>query len=172
MTLKKLGNVSVDECPRCNGIWFDKDELEDAKAEIEPDLRWMDFEIWNKQARFNINDEPLNCPRCRKSTMRAINYREPDIDVTLCAFCKGVWLNAGDFKDIIDALSTEAETKSASEYVKASLKEASDIFTNPRGLISEWKDLKAVLRMLRYRVFVENPKIKRILVGIQKSLPL
>ena len=56
--------------------------------------------------------------------------------------------------------------------VKVSLKEASEIFTNPKGLISEWRDLKAVLRMLRYRVFIENPKFRNILVGIQKSLPL
>jgi hypothetical protein len=81
-------------------------------------------------------------------------------------------LNAGDFKKILDALSEEAESKSVSEYIKVSLKEASEIFTNPTGLISEWKDLKAVLRMLRHRVFIENPKLKNILVGIQKSLPL
>lgn len=49
---------------------------------------------------------------------------------------------------------------------------AADIFTNPGRFISEWKDLKAVLRMLRYRVFVENPKLRSILAGIQNSLPL
>jgi hypothetical protein len=52
------------------------------------------------------------------------------------------------------------------------LKEGSEIFTNPGRIISEWGDLKAVLRMLRYRIFVENPKLRNILVGIQKSLPL
>jgi hypothetical protein len=46
------------------------------------------------------------------------------------------------------------------------------MFRNPQSFFSEWKDLKAVLRMLRYRVFVENPKIRNILMGIQKSLPL
>jgi hypothetical protein len=30
----------------------------------------------------------------------------------------------------------------------------------------------SVLRTLRYRVFVEHPKFRSILVGIQKSLPL
>ena len=104
--------------------------------------------------------------------MRAINYKEPDIDFTFCPFCEGVWLNAGDFKQILDALGKEAATKSISGYVKASLKEGSDIFTNPKRVISEWRDLKAVLRMLRYRVFIENPKLRNILAGIQKSLPL
>jgi len=168
----KIGDVQIDECRQCRGIWFDKGELAEAKDEVAPDLRWLDFGIWKQEARFQINDEPLKCPRCQEFDMRAINYQELDIDFTFCPFCEGVWLNAGDFKKILDALSEEAESKSVSEYVRVSLKEASEIFTNPKGLISEWRDLKAVLRMLRYRVFVENPKVRSILVGIQKSLPL
>jgi len=41
----------------------------------------------------------------------------------------------------------------------------------PGRFVSEWKDLKAVLRMLRYRVFVENAKFRRVLAGIKNSLP-
>jgi len=168
----KIGDVEIDECRQCRGIWFDKGELAEAKDEVDPDLCWLDFGIWKQEARFHIHDGPLKCPRCQKNAMREINYRGPDVDFRFCPSCEGVWLNSGDFKKILDALSEEAESKSVSEYIKVSLKEASEIFTNPKGLISEWKDLKAVLRMLRHRVFIENPKLKNILVGIQKSLPL
>ena len=172
MKALKIGDVQIDECRQCRGIWFDKGELAEAKDEVDPDLRWLDFGIWKQEARFHINDGPLKCPRCQKNAMREINFQGPDVDFRFCPFCEGIWLNAGDFKKILDALSEEAESKSVSEYIKVSLKEASEIFTNPKGLISEWKDLKAVLRMLRHRVFIENPKLKNILVGIQKSLPL
>jgi Zn-finger nucleic acid-binding protein len=168
----KAGDFSIDECPECRGLWFDKGELEAFKDEVDPDLRFLDFEIWSSQALFNLNEQPLACPRCRSVAMRALKYQEPDLAVTFCPFCEGVWLNFGDFKDVVEAFRTEAEAKSVPEYVKASLKEASDIVRNPQNLISEWKDLTAVLRMLRHRVFVENPKIRSILVGIQKSLPL
>ena len=168
----KIGEVQIDECLQCRGIWFDKGELAEAKDEVDPDLRWLDFGIWKQEACFQINDEPLKYPRCQEVDMRAINYKEPDIDFTFCPFCEGVWLNADDFKQILDALGKEAATKSVSDYVKASLKEGSEIFTNPKRVISEWRDLKAVLRMLRYRVFIENPKVRSILAGIQKSLPL
>ena len=172
MNQKKLGKVVLDECPQCKGVWFDKDELEKARNEVAPDLRWMDFEIWNRRAVFDIQEIPPECPRCQKVTMQSINYREPDINIAFCPYCEGVWLDAGDFRDIIDALNAEAANKSVPEYVKASLKEAADLFAHPDRFISEWKDLKAVLRMLRYRVFVENPKIRSMLTGIQKSLPL
>jgi len=168
----KIGDVQIDECPHCRGIWFDKGELEEVKDDVDPDLRFLNFNIWSRKALFNVHDMPLTCPRCRNVSMRAVNFREPDIDFTFCPFCEGVWLNAGDFQKIIDAFSREAASKSVADYVKTSLKEGAEIFTNPKRLISEWKDLKAVLRMLRYRVFVENPKFRSILVGFQKSLPL
>ena len=168
----RIADVQIDECPQCRGIWFDKGELKEAKDEVNPDLRFLDLEIWHRKAVFKINEEPLECPRCRNISLRVINFQEPDIDITFCAFCEGVWLNAGDFNKILAALKEEAASKSATDYVRTSLKEGSEIFTNPKRFISEWRDLKAVLRMLRHRVFTENPKLRSMLEGIQKSLPL
>ena len=168
----RIADVQIDECPQCRGIWFDKGELKEAKDEVNPDLRFLDFEIWHRKAVFKINEASLECPRCRNMSLRAINFQEPDIDITFCAFCEGVWLNTGDFNKILAALKEEAASKSVTDYVKTSLKEGSEIFTNPKRFISEWRDLKAVLRMLRHRVFTENPKLRSMLEGIQKSLPL
>ncbi|MGD9359708.1 MAG: zf-TFIIB domain-containing protein [Desulfobacterales bacterium] len=112
----KIGDVEIDECRQCRGIWFDKGELAEAKDEVDPDLRWLDFGIWKQETRFHINDGLLKCPRCQENAMREINYQGPDVDFRFCPFCEGVWLNAGDFKKILDAPSEEAESKSASEY--------------------------------------------------------
>jgi Zn-finger nucleic acid-binding protein len=103
--------------------------------------------------------------------MQMITYQQPDVDVLYCAACEGTSLDAGNLEAIIDAHRAEADTRSVPEYMKNSLKEASEILTHPQKLISEWKDLKAVLRLSAYRIFVENPKLKSILLGIQKSLP-
>jgi len=172
LTLRKIGDVSVDECSQCRGIWFDKNEVEEAKDEIDPDLRWMDLKIWHQKPRFQVTDQPHHCPKCNSIKMQMITYQEPDIDVLHCPSCEGSWLDANDLEKIIEALNKEADTLSAPDYVKNSLKEASEILTRPQNLVSEWRDLKAVLRLLSYRIFVENPKLKSILVGIQKSLPL
>jgi Zn-finger nucleic acid-binding protein len=168
----KIGDVRIDECRQCKGIWFDKGELAEAKDEADPDLRFLGMEIWSRKAVFNIRDEPLRCPRCRNISMRIVNFQEPDINITFCAACEGVWLKAGDFNNILDALGREAASRSVSEYVKTSLKEGLEIIANPKGFLSEWRDLTSVLRMMRYRVFVEHPKFRSILEGIQKSLPL
>ena len=172
LTMRKIGSVSVDECPCCRGIWFDKEELEDAKDEIDPDFRWMDLRIWNRQPRFRVTAQPTDCPKCRKITMQLINYQEPDVDILYCPSCAGSWLDLDEFEKIIDALGREVDSRSAPDYVRDSLKEASEMITRPQNLLSEWRDLNAVLRLLSYRIFVENPKLKSILLGIQKSLPL
>jgi Zn-finger nucleic acid-binding protein len=168
----KIGNVSLDECSRCRGIWFDKKELEEAKDEIDPDLRWMDLRIWHQSPSFHVTDQSQDCPKCNTAKMQMITYQEPDVDVLYCPACEGTWLNAGDLEKIIHALRAEADRRSVPEYMKNSLKEASEILTRPHELVSEWRDLKTVLRLSVYRIFVENPKLKSILLGIQKSLPL
>lgn len=168
----RIGEVQIDECPECRGIWFDKGELTEARDEVDPDLRFMDFEIWNRREDFDIGTGPIDCPRCRDVPLRTVNFREPDIDIIFCPSCEGVWLHAGDFHKIHQTLRDEAASKSISDYAKMSLKEAGEILASPGKAMSEWKDLKAVLRMLRYRIFVENPKFRSMLMGLQKSLPL
>jgi Zn-finger nucleic acid-binding protein len=168
----KIGSVSLDECSRCRGIWFDKNELEEAKDEIDPDLRWMDLRIWHRPPRFQITAQSHNCPKCQNVTMQLITYEQPDIDILHCPSCEGSWLNSGNLEKIIDVLRKEADSKSASDYVKESLNEASDLLTRPQNLVSEWRDLKAVLRLLSFRFFADNPKLNSILLGIQKSLPI
>ena len=38
--------------------------------------------------------------------------------------------------------------------------------------LSHRRDLKAVLRLLKYRIYSENPKLVSMLVGAQKTLPV
>ena len=49
---KAIGPVEVEECERCKGVWFDKDELRQAKDITDSDLNWMDFEIWKHEDKF------------------------------------------------------------------------------------------------------------------------
>ena len=40
--------VEVDYCPHCLGMWFDNGELVLAKNDKDPQLNWMDFELWQE----------------------------------------------------------------------------------------------------------------------------
>lgn len=168
---KKMQSVEVEECSACMGLLFDTEGLRKAKDETDPDLKWLDFEIWNHEELFRVSPNPLKCPRCAKD-MVAMNYGETDIQVDYCVPCRRVWLDGGEFEKIIHALTDELTSKHFSDYVKTSLKEAKEIFTGPENFLSEWKDLVTVLRMLRTRLFVEKPKLMETVIKTQSYVPI
>ena len=150
MTKKSRGDVTLDACPQCRGLWFDSGEIDDLKDQlVPPELRWTDFDLWRHQAGFEVSFDPLHCPRCQ-----------------------GSWMTAGDFAGIVSALTTELDNRTTADYVRESLKQAADLVKNKEDPISDWKDLKAVLRLLKFRFFVENPKLDAVMKGFQKSMPL
>ncbi len=45
-----LGNIPLDVCPGCSGIWFDKDELEDLLKQSQ-DWKSADFSLINPKPK-------------------------------------------------------------------------------------------------------------------------
>jgi Zn-finger nucleic acid-binding protein len=168
---KAIGPVEVDECEMCKGVWFDKDELRQAKDVTDSDLNWMDFEIWKHEDRFKSKGTKINCPVCKTETV-AIDYGSTAIEVDYCPSCQGIWLDEDEFKKIIESLESDLVSKSFSEYIKDSIEEAKEIITGPESFISEWKDFMTILRMMQYRMFLENPKLLETIASVQKANPL
>ncbi|NNG01528.1 MAG: hypothetical protein HKM93_19225 [Desulfobacteraceae bacterium] len=171
LTQTGIGSVEVDECEQCKGVWFDKDELRQAKDMTDADLNWMDFDIWKHEDRFKVKPSAINCPVCKTKT-QTIDYGSSTIEVDYCPSCQGIWLEEHEFKKIIDSLELELVSKSFSDYIKASIEEAKEIVSGPESFISEWKDFLTVLRMMQYRMFVENPKLLNTITAVQNTNPL
>lgn len=166
LVTRKINGVEVDECPDCRGVWFDSDELRKAKDESDPDLAWMDFELWKHDDRFRVSGRQLSCPRC-STELVAIDYDVTGIEVDFCPGCRGVWLDADEFGKIVDSLTEELLSKDVPDYLRATVEEAKELVSGGDGLLSEWKDLTTVLRMLQYRILSENPKVGRLLAELQ-----
>jgi Zn-finger nucleic acid-binding protein len=167
----EVGGLEVEQCSTCGGTWFEEEELRAAKDETDPDLAWMDFEIWRHGDRFEVSVKPLRCPRCGID-MAAVEYGDTRIEVDYCVRCQSVWLDAGEFEKIIAALEEELVGKDVPAYIAASLREARQVLAGPETLASEWKDFRTVLRMLEYRILSKNPAVARALETIQFGNPL
>lgn len=168
---KMIKEIEIDECEKCKGMWFEDDELRKAKDAANGDLNWMDFEIWKHEDQFKTKSRNLPCPQCNK-VLVAINYADTNVEIDYCPTCKGTWLDKGEFKKIIETLTNELLTKPFSEYIKDSIEEAKEIITGPESFLSEWKDFTTVLRMMQYRLFVENPKLSNTVNSIQQANPI
>jgi Zn-finger nucleic acid-binding protein len=162
--------MDIEECAGCGGTWFEEEELRKAKDEADPDLVWMDFEIWKHSEKFDVSVKPVRCPRC-DIDMAAVEYDTTKIEVDYCLRCQGVWLDSGEFEKIIEALEGELIEKDLPDYIAASLREARQVISGPESLLSEWRDFRTVLRMLEYRVLSKNPTVARALAAIQIADP-
>ena len=166
----KVHSINVEECIRCRGLWFQKDELRKAKDETDPDLKWLDFDLWSDQESFVADWSSRMCPQCGKN-MATISYGATGVTIDYCAEGHGIWLDKGEFQAIIEALDKELMAMDTSDYVTASLEEAKEIFVGGEGFVSEWKDFLTVTRLLQYRVLVENPKVEELLIALQTTSP-
>lgn len=164
-----IGPVEVDECRNCRGIWFDQDELRQAKDATDADLNWMDFEIWKHEKEFSSKASSLRCPKCQKP-MVSLEYGESAVVIDYCPACRGTWLDHDEFKKIIDSLEKDILTQSFSSYVKAAIQEGAEVVLGPETFLSEWKDFATVLRLMQYRLFVENPTLLSTMSSIQKTV--
>jgi Zn-finger nucleic acid-binding protein len=165
-----ISTVKVEECVECKGIWFEGDELRRALEASDPDLGWLDFDLWSDQDSFTADWSSRNCPQCGK-TMASISYAATGVKIDYCTAGHGIWLDKGEFAAIIEALDKEIVSKDVSDYVSSSVEEAKEIFVGDKGFISEWKDFLTVTRLLQYRVLAENPKVAELLSALQTSTP-
>lgn len=95
-----FNEVEVDRCTKCYGLFFDhleKETLRDMKGADILDIG-DDF----VGARLNeILDVP--CPKCETNKMQQVLYTDPfEIKFECCLKCKGVYFDAGEFRDYLD----------------------------------------------------------------------
>lgn len=174
ITMKRriIGEIDINECTGCNGMWFEEGQLDDVKDEVLPDMGWLEIDTWKEQAEFKTSETSILCPQCRDITLTKVEDPQSAAEINVCTTCNGTWLAAGQFLYLVNALLDEANQKSAPEFIKISLQQAKEILTSPDSIDSDWQDLKTVLKLLRHRIFVDHPKLKSIIMGLQKSLPL
>ena len=165
---RAIETVTVDECGGCEGIWFEKEELRMVKDATDPDLNWMDFEIWGKPEALKVSGTRSQCPRCAVS-MHVLDYDDTGVEVEYCDQCSGVWLDKGKLGTIIDALERELLDKSLGDYVKETLGEAKELLIGPESFVSEWKDFATVVRLLQYRLLSLRPEIAKKIVLFQRN---
>ncbi|HET6406217.1 MAG TPA: zf-TFIIB domain-containing protein [Candidatus Thermoplasmatota archaeon] len=110
---EKHKDVTVDACPKCQGIFLDKNELK--KLSGDADL--------NKYLRDMVGydvDSQLLCPSCG-GLMDAEHVR--GVEVEVCLTCFGLWLDHGELDALVAAKGNavaltpekEAEIKKAQE---------------------------------------------------------
>lgn len=157
----------MDYCPKCLGLWFEEDELRQAKDVKDRNLRWLDIDLWKDEEKFKISPGRKLCPSCRLPLYEA-KYGSSNIRVDVCNLCKGIWLDRGEFKKIISYLKKEADQEILDHYLKNLINEFGEILQGPEVFQEELEDFLIVLKTLNYKLAVQYPAIARIIAGLPK----
>jgi Zn-finger nucleic acid-binding protein len=99
MELVTFDGVTVDRCTGCKGIWFDANEQKQLKEKKGADaIDIGDVAMGKKMDK--ITD--IKCPRCAVTMIRMVDVDQNHIDFEACTNCYGIFLDAGEFKDLKD----------------------------------------------------------------------
>lgn len=159
--------VEVDYCPKCLGLWFEENELRLAKDTADRNLNWLDIELWKETEKFKISRERKLCPACRLP-LYEIRYGSSKIVVDLCNVCRGIWLDRGEFKKIIEYLKEERSYEVINKFAKNLLSEFWEIFTGPETLREEISDFLTISKILHYKFAIQHPAITKIISQLPK----
>lgn len=157
--------VEVDFCPVCLGLFFNKEELRLAKDDKDENLVWLDVNLWKDKAKFKIAKGEFLCPACQLP-MYTIEYADSGIKVEICVSCKGIWLDRGEFKKVIDYLQNKAQKEIWENYWGNLAKEIGEVFTGPETLKSEILDVLTIIKVLNYKFLAQFPVLTKIALAL------
>lgn len=160
-------NVEIDYCPICLGLWFEKDELRQAKDEKDKELKWLDIDLWKKKKNFKIYPGIRLCPFCRLP-LYEVYYNGSRIIVDVCNLCQGIWLDRKEFKRIIEYLRERADFEILENYAKNLREEFWEIFIGPESLKEEILDFLIILKFLNYKFATHHPTFTQIIANLPR----
>ena len=169
ITLEKavvLG-VEIDYCPKDYGLWFEEQELQLAKDARDRDLRWLDIDLWQDPARFRLNKQQKLCPTDRLP-LYEVEYGDSGIKVDLCSLCHGIWLDRGEFKNLVVYLREKSEHRILYHYTRDLLEEAWEVFSGPEILREEVLDFLTILKLLMYKFAAQYARLSQIMVSLPR----
>ena len=106
---KTYHNLTVDECPKCDGMWLDFKELD----ELE-DQEWRDDDLKGTTV-YNDFASNRNCPKCSKQ-MKGFYYRMHDeLKLEYCPNKHGFWLDKDEGEAVLNLIKQEEKDYKRSE---------------------------------------------------------
>jgi Zn-finger nucleic acid-binding protein len=96
LVASQVGQVEVDKCKSCGGIWCDHNELADLLSESP----WRLKKLTGKRPHEELNLKKADCPRDGRQLMRVYSAGGSSIVLDSCPQCQGIWLDGGE----LDAL--------------------------------------------------------------------
>lgn len=162
-----LSGAEIDYCPKCLGLWFEEDELRLAKDNKDKDLNWLDIDLWQDKEKFRVSPSQKLCPSDRMP-LYEVEYGDSGIKVDVCGIDRGIWLDRGEFKKIVQYLKEKADKEVLDNYLKNLKEELWEVFSGPEDLKDELEDFLTILKLFAYKFSAQHSAIAKIISGLPR----
>lgn len=160
-------HVEVDYCHECLGAWFDQEEFTEAKNDADEKVNWIDFDIWRDKGKFKVSPSDRRCPVCRLPFVE-VAYDGSSVLIDFCKHCKGIWLDRGEFKQIMIYLRKKSDYEVLHHYTKNLILELWEVFKGPEKLREELGDFLMLAKLFKYKFITQHPHIEKLIEELPK----
>jgi len=108
--------LELDKCHECDGIWFDRGELERVRdAKIDGIEEVIEKKYGNPKVEEDAVQEHMRCPCCGDARLMRSTYTYLNpVSIDRCERCMGVWVDDGELDAIVGERKKLDHVESAS----------------------------------------------------------
>jgi Zn-finger nucleic acid-binding protein len=174
LNLYKIFQMELEGCPKCKGIFLDKDELRSLKDKSTKGswqtLCWMDDEVEAiEKSKAMASKRP--CPKCSNVNFISTYFGNTKVILDWCPSCHGVWLDGGEFQEVLQHMTDKLNSLTSDEMKSKVYEEIKEIWNGPEDKLSEILDAKAAISALINITLFEHPKLVNWLINFSNTLP-
>lgn len=178
LSLYKVFGINVESCPKCKGVFLDKDELRILKDRSQKGswqtLRWMDNEL-EAVGAVNVMPSKRTCPKCtsdKQAKLVSTSFGASNIIIDWCPECHGIWLDRDEFQEIVAFLRGQLTQLTSAEMKKKVYEEIKEVWDGPESAIAEILDAKAAIWALINITIFEHPVLCKLLITFSEMTPI
>ncbi len=99
MIVIEYGDIELDVCTLCTGVWFDAEELELLLGSLDLSAEELIRKMGEKSG-----EEPRRCPRCGKKMDKVLVGPGKGEVIDRCRKGHGLWFDGGELDTVIHRL--------------------------------------------------------------------
>ena len=112
LTAIKVGEIEIDKCHHCDGLWFDRGELKQIEkinrsGASNPLEQEIEQQFGNPVVEPGSTQGYMRCPRCAEARLQQVTYTfAKQVKVDRCENCLGLWLDRSELDAILGGKKT------------------------------------------------------------------
>ncbi|RME30225.1 MAG: rhomboid family intramembrane serine protease, partial [Deltaproteobacteria bacterium] len=166
MYRRRFGEIELDGCPRCGGIWFDGGELDqvvEAAFRAPEQVAQLDRKA-GAQVQEHGFSRTLSCPRCGVQ-MSPGRYAGgiASVELDRCSNCGGAWADGGEVSALVEELCRPQA---------GSMRALGEAIARASRERETWRELAAVSKDASRRVSLADLFLPKIVLPLGVKAPV